>query len=253
MDAAHTIRDAIARVAALRTQAQNSPALGEALRAVKQLQAQRFAGTYTDLLDQGPYGAATQFFLSELYGAHDFAERDAQFARIADALQTLFPKQVVATATTLAQLHVLTEELDCALARAWMEQPLEFDTPQALRYVRAWRQMAASAQRARQLQMVVQTGKELERLTRLPGLRLMLKLMRKPALASGLGNLQRFLESGFDTFADLAQQPDGVATFLAWVQQRETGWMDWFDGADEDACASRLAACLAQGTSPYSG
>jgi hypothetical protein len=65
--------------------------------------------------------------------------------------------------------------------------------------------------------------------------------------------LQRFLESGFDTFADLAQQPDGVATFLAWVQQRETGWMDWFDGAEEVACASRLAACLAQGTSPHSG
>jgi len=93
MDAAQTIRAAIARVESLRVRAQDTPNLGAALHAVKRLQAQRFAGTYADLLTQGAYGAATRFFLNELYGAHDFAQRDAQFARIADALQTLSPSR----------------------------------------------------------------------------------------------------------------------------------------------------------------
>jgi hypothetical protein len=191
--------------------------------------------------------------LDELYGEHDFAQRDAQFARIADALQTLFPKPVVATATTLAQLHVLTEELDFSLARAWLAVGDAADPNDALRYLRAWRQMGPSADRASQLLMVVHTGHELERLTRLPGLRLMLKLMRRPATASGLGNLQHFLETGFDTFAKLAKQPAGVRTFLAWVQERETAWIAGMDGLAEQDCLSQLTACLERGATATRG
>jgi hypothetical protein len=248
MDAAQTIRHSIERVTALRDSAQLEPALGAAVVCVKRLQAQRFAGTYADLLRQNSYRGATRFFLDELYGEHDFAQRDAQFARITDALQTLFPKPVVTVATTLAQLHLLTEELDFALADAWLacSDITDSDPFQALRYLRAWRQMGPSAERTTQLQMVVDTGHELERLTRLPGLRLMLKLMRRPALASGLGNLQHFLETGFDTFATLSRQPAGVNTFLGCVQQRETEWIDCLNAQAQNECLTRLTECLSQ-------
>lgn len=250
MEAAHTIRESIGRVVALRDAARADPALGAAVQAIKRLQAQRFAGTYADLLEQSSYCGATRFFLDELYGDQDFSQRDAQFARIADALQTLFPKPVVAMATTLAQLHVLTEELDFGMAHAWLAcaEPAEpADMPQALRYLRAWRHVGQSADRTAQLQMVMDTGQELERLTRLPGLRLMLKLMRRPALASGLGSLQHFLETGFDTFAALAKQPGAVNTFLGWVQQREAQWIDRLYRADEPDCLGLLQSCLARG------
>ena len=42
--------------------------------------------------------------------------------------------------------------------------------------------------------------------------------MRAPAAAAGLGDLQRFLESGFDTFAAMK----GARDFVATVQTRET-------------------------------
>ena len=253
MEAAHTIRESIGRVVALRDAARADPALGAAVLSIKRLQAQRFAGTYADLLGQGHYRGATRFFLDELYGAQDFSQRDAQFARIADALQNLFPKPVVAMATTLAQLHVLTEELDFGMAHAWLDCAEPADLPQTLRYLRAWRQVGQPDKRTAQLQMVVETGHELERLTRMPGLRLMLKLMRRPAQASGLANLQQFLETGSDTFAALARQTGAVNTFLGWVQQRETEWIDCLYRANEANCLARLQDCLnrgAQATSP---
>jgi hypothetical protein len=41
--------------------------------------------------------------------------------------------------------------------------------------------------------------------------------MRKPAQAAGLGDLQKFLETGFDAFGAMK----GAAEFLAWVGERE--------------------------------
>ena len=94
------------------------PPLQAALGRVKRVQSRRFAGTYADLLAAGPYSAATRFFLDELYSDKDYAERDAQFARIAGAIESLFPAQIADTAVDLAQLHALTEELDQAMAVA---------------------------------------------------------------------------------------------------------------------------------------
>jgi hypothetical protein len=246
MDAAETIRHSISRVVALRGEARADPALGLAVQSIKRLQAQRFAGTYADLLGQDTYRGATRFFLDELYGEQDFSQRDAQFARIADAIQTLFPKPVVAMAQTLAQLHGLTEELDFGMARTFLEIN-SADLPEGLGYLRAWRRLGQLPDRSAQLQMVTGTGRELERLTRLPGLRLMLKLMRRPAMAAGLDNLQRFLETGFDTFAALAKKPGAVNHFLGAVRERETEWITSLGQASEAECLARLQSCLVRG------
>ncbi len=122
MDAAQTIRDAVARVSCLRDMHARDPDLLDRVKAVKSYQATRFAGSYADLLEGGSYRDAARFFLEELYSDRDYADRDAQFGRIAGALQTLFPKQVVATAVSLAQLHILTEEMDHAMALSWSDQ-----------------------------------------------------------------------------------------------------------------------------------
>jgi len=109
MQASTQIRESISRVVALRQRVAEQPELALALHTVKHLQAQRFAGTYQDLLHSASYAACANFFLEELYSAKNFAERDAQFARIAGALQRTFPEQVVATAVALAELHNLTD------------------------------------------------------------------------------------------------------------------------------------------------
>jgi hypothetical protein len=71
--------------------------------------------------------------------------------------------------------------------------------------------------RERQIALMLAVGSALDRYTRNPLLRHSLRLMRGPAHAMGLGTLQEFLESGFDTFRDMR----GAAFFLDTVATRE--------------------------------
>ncbi len=246
MDAANTIQDAVARVNALRSEVATRSDWQDAATAIKSLQARRFAGTYADLLSGAVYADATRFFLAELYSEKDYADRDAQFARIAGPLQKFFPQRVVDTAVMLAQLHVLTEELDHDMAMAWVQQQ-DIDDD-ALRYLQAWRTVASGDKRKTQLDTVLEVGHELERLVRLPGLRMALKMMRRPARASGLGALQSFLEAGFDTFSGLVHGPDrGSAQFLEIIASRESVWLDRLSCMPVAESSALLASCLQLG------
>lgn len=242
MEAAQLIRSAVAEVSLLRQACSAEPALHEAVVRVKRLQARRFAGTYADLLRGGQYAAAARFFLEELYSDKDYAERDAQFSRIAGAVQRLFPQPVVATAVSLAQLHALTEELDHHLGQAWLSAGACMTD--AERYVAAWRAVGRRPEREQQLKVVLGIGVELARLTRTPGLRLMLKMMRGPAAAAGLSSLQRFLETGFDTFGEMARRRNGAEAFLAMVEERESALLALLFDADPVACETQLLQTL---------
>lgn len=253
MDAAQTIRDAVTRVSRLREAHASDPGLCARVNAVKAFQSARFAGTYADLLQGGPYRDAARFFLDELYSDKDYADRDAQFGRIAGALQTLFPKQVVATAVSLAQLHILTEEMDHAMGVSWPEGDFNGKTSRLAGYISAWRLVGRRNERNRQLQVVQEIGVEMARLTRMPGLRLMLRMMRKPAHAAGLGSLQEFLESGFDTFSGMTRQPQGVETFLSIVNERESALIALLFDSDPVACETELARILGQAHGPATG
>jgi len=245
MEAAHKIRQAVTEVSQLRHASQAQPALAEAVRAVKRTQARRFTGTYADLLAGGPYMAAARFFLDELYSDKDYAERDAQFARIAGAIERFFPADVAKTSVALAQLHALTEQLDLALARAWLELD-SAGLSEGARYVHSWRIVGRRVDRDNQLSVVLGIGDEMIRLTRTPGLRLMLRMMRAPAVAAGLSSLQQFLESGFDTFAGMAKRPGGAEGFLATIRSRESRLIGMLFDAELVACETEMARVLGQ-------
>jgi hypothetical protein len=238
MDSSTRIRDAIIQVAQIRAEAHTHPELAQAVSAIKRFQAQRFAGTYRDLLQKAPYTQAVRFFLDELYSEKNYARRDDQFARIASALERLFPKPVVQTAESLAQLHLLTETLDLAMAKHWHADPQRNDVA---RYISAWRTVGLRDQRNAQLAQVLALGRELDHLTRTPGLRLMLKMMRGPANLAGLGDLQRFLEAGFDTFAAMGRQTGATTFFLDTVATRETHTFELLFDADFVACETQLS------------
>ena len=204
-------------VAGLRAARDADPLLADWVKALKAYQSRRFATTYDDLLAQPRYQAATRFFLEELYGPQEFAERDPQFSRVVPALVRLFPQAVVQTVEHLAQLHALSETLDDAGARHLMRQLAPGAAVDAPAYARAWQ--ATGRADARQLQIVLALGigQALDGFTRSRLLRSSLRLMRGPAQAAGLGALQRFLEAGFEAFAAL----QGAAPFMAWVGARE--------------------------------
>ena len=245
MEAARTIRDAVGAVARLRQSAAGDSRLLDALGELKRLQSRRFAGTYADLLQGGGlYQPAAAFFLDELYGDKDYARRDEQFARIAGAVETLFPSHVAETAAALARLHALTEDLDLQMARLWLRR--DEQESNARRYAGAWRDLGRRREREDQLHSVIRLGEELARLTRKPGLRTMLRMMRGPASAAGLGALQHFLELGFDTFAGMSRQRGGVEHFLGTVRQREEALFAFLYEQDLGACEAELSRILGQ-------
>lgn len=188
------------------------PTLDARVQALKAWQQRRFADTYADLLADPRYAAATRFFLQELYGPGDYRQRDAQFARVIPTLTRLFPAEVVDTVAKLARLHALSERLDTRMAEQLASPDI---TPEA--YAAAWRACGEPEARQHQIELTMAVGESLDRLTRKPLLRQSLKLMRGPAQVAGLGALQHFLETGFDTFRAMR----GAATFLATVRQRE--------------------------------
>jgi hypothetical protein len=250
MDAAQTIREAVSKVFALRSERVANPQLGSAIAEVKLFQARRFSKTYVDILSGGTYQGAAKFFLEELYGDKDYSHRDTQFSRIAGALQKLLPQQALATAVLLAKLHAMTEELDHVMGFAWLDLkndslatgllPGGTKTEPDLHYIQAWRGVGRRAERRLQLTSVLDIGRNLSRLTQTPGLRLMLKMMRRPAEAAGLGDLQHFLEGGFDTFAKMTTIKNAAQGFLGLIEQRETTLLDNLFDTPPDEMAARL-------------
>ena len=240
MQASQQIRDAMARVAQLRQVASGPGELAQAFQAVKRLQSRRFVGTYPDLLSHPTFAPSATFFLEELYSAKDYSARDAQFSRIAGALERTFPASVLATVLALTKLHQQTEELDMAMAQAWCQFTA---LPEAARYVAAWRAVGQRTERNWQLSTVLEVGQTLGHLTRKPGLRLLLKMMHRPAELAGLGSLQGFLESGFDHFQGMAKS-GSVEAFLNTIRTRESGWINRLFDASPDNCETELARTL---------
>ena len=189
-----------------------TPGLDEKVVALKRYQQQRFSHSYADLLESPRYGAAARFFLDELYGPSDFTRRDAQFARVVPALVRLFPTEIVETVAALAELHALSETLDTL-----MGAQLEEEAIAGIEYVVAWQATGRMAERNTQIALTLDVAGRLDRFTRRVLVRNSLRLMRGPARAAGLTELQRFLEAGFDTFRAM----HGAQEFIATVSQRE--------------------------------
>lgn len=222
---ADRLLQSLARVDAQRLRRREDGRLAEQVVRLKAFQQARLRLTYPDLLSHPTWGPAAHFFLEELYGPQDFAQRDKGLARVVPTLVRLFPRDVVATVDRLLQLHALSEELDSAMAEASAGDPsVAADaTWTGERYGRSWRSVDRRADREWQIVTVVELGSQLDRLTRLPGLRQSLRLMRGPAQLSGLGALQSFLERGFDAFRAMG----GAGRFLAVIDERERLWLEW--------------------------
>ncbi|PIQ55111.1 MAG: hypothetical protein COW02_03690 [Comamonadaceae bacterium CG12_big_fil_rev_8_21_14_0_65_59_15] len=235
MSASRQIRAALQQIESARSEVRASSALTCAVREVKRYQSQRFATTYQDMLTSDIYGRCARFFLEELYSECDYTQRDAQFAKVAGVIDATFPEPVIDLTVTLAQLHLATETLDLRMAQVWREAP---HLVAGQRYARAWAALDSQADRQWQLDTVLGIGRELGKLTRKPTLRLLLKMMRQPAKVAGLGELQRFLESGFDHFAELSKRPQALKDFLSTIQTREQAWIDQLETTTTPACES---------------
>jgi hypothetical protein len=211
LDLTGTVQTHLGQVETMRAARAADPALAARVASIKRYQHERFARDYADLLASERYGPATRFFLDDLYGPADFADRDAQFSRIVPAMARLLPTDVMLTVARLAELHALSESLDQEMARRITGEVDERS------YRVAWNAVGREADRQRQLDLLIAIGASLDQHTRTPMLKTTLRLMRSPAKAAGLAQLQSFLERGLAAFTAMR----GAANFLDRVSANE--------------------------------
>lgn len=191
------LRTDLARVATERLCARRDPTVGAARIALKRFQSARMARTHADLLASRDTRDAARFFLDDLYGPQDLTQRDADLERIVSAMERLLPLSALRTVAEAIALDALSESLDSAMADRLGCDFSEGD------YIAAYCAASAAADRARQIDQVELAGNSLCDLVCIPLIGGTLKMMRGPAKLAKLGELQNFLERGFNAFKSM--------------------------------------------------
>lgn len=207
------------RVARLHDERAANPGLTAALDRLACWQAERLGATYADLAAQERYAEAIAFFETDLYGNADFAQRDADIARVVPVMMLMLPASVIATLAQAMELNALSHELDRALLALLPRADGEFT---AAEYGRAYRAMGNRPARERQIELIGEIGAALDGYVRKPLIEAALVMMRQPARLAGLAVLHDFLERGFSAFRRMR----GAREFLATIDARERELMD---------------------------
>jgi hypothetical protein len=192
-------------------------------------QSQRLAETYADLEQVGRYRRAMAFFLDDLYGPHDFTRRDADLERITPMLASMLPGRVLQTVGCAVEVNALTGELDIGMLEAMGPPDRDGRLVTVARYCRAYRASGRAAERRHQIDLIDAVGRALDHYVNMPFLHSALKMMRFPARIAGFGELQDFLERGFDSFAGIG----GADHFLGTIRERELALMERILGGDD--------------------
>lgn len=189
---------------------------------LRQWQVDRLAQTHEDLLRNKRYGRACQFFLSDIYGAQDFSQRDADAENVYRTMRKYLPDRLLITMGKTIALNKITQQLDAHLLEALVNRLGMTDTLTTEMYAEAYRLCDNYETRQKQLDMVLDVGRGVDNLTRIPMIGMVLRAARRPANRSGWSELQDFMERGFAAFKEMR----GADQFLAIVEQRERQILD---------------------------
>ncbi|HEX7644722.1 MAG TPA: hypothetical protein VF472_21165 [Burkholderiaceae bacterium] len=204
--------------------ASKDPEAAAARIALRRFQSARMAQTHADLLAGEHTRDAARFFLDDLYGTHDFTQRDADIERIIPMMEKLLPASALQTIAEAIELDALSEILDRAMATRLGSRVTESS------YIEAYREAGTRRDREKQISHIRSVGDALCELVRVPLIGGTLAMMRGPAKLAGLSELHDFLDRGFRAFKQMRRPRDFVDT----VVRRETEIMErLYDGVNE--------------------
>jgi len=186
--------------------------------ALRGWQAQRLGECFADLRTDPRHAAATEFFLTDLYGEHDVSWRARDLERMLPTLRRWLPVAMLETVAEALALDLLSQQLDLALAEAHERLTGPRARIDERNYAEAYRASSSRADRERQIELIISVGEALDAIVKKPLVFTILRLARGPAAAAGLGKLQSFLERGFGAFRTMG----GAEHFLATIGGRET-------------------------------
>ena len=211
----------IAEVAELRRGALADPELGRRRLVLREWQVSRLARTHADLLGSDRYRQAASFFLSDLYSPKDCGERDVELERILPLMNSMLPLSGLRALLLAIEVDALSERFDVAMVHVLGEQ---LDGPRLKQeaYAAAYRKVGDRPGREMQVRLIGETGEALDAFAHKPFVRMALKMMHGPAKLAGLGELQVFLERGFDAFRTMRD----AGEFLELIVSRERAFSD---------------------------
>lgn len=180
-------------------------------------QSVRLSRTHADLLRDPRFSQACRFFLSDIYAPKDFTQRDHDGHRIYNFMNRFLPEQVLVPLAAALEVNSLTQQLDLALAESMTRYLGVTDRFQTWQYEEAYRLCDNYDVRARQIGLIVEVGKHLERLRYVPFVGTTLHVARGPAKRLGWQQMQDFLERGFVAWKSL-REPH---VFLEAIESRE--------------------------------
>jgi hypothetical protein len=184
---------------------------------LRRWQARRLETSFAHFLNDPKRRAAALFFLTDVYGEQDFSRRDANVAKVMPMMQRVLPAAVLGTVADGIELGALTQALDLRMAETLHRLAPGRKKLDADLYAKAYREVGHARLREHQIDLIANVGVGLARAVRMPGVITLLKLSRGPARATGLGELQGFLERGFAAFSALG---DGKG-FVRDIEQSE--------------------------------
>lgn len=193
-------------------------------------QSRRLGTTYADLLGHPRYEPACRFFLDDLYGPRDFSQRDYDLTRMYEFAQTFVPAALIQPLARTVELHFMTHALDAQLLDALVNKLGVTDRITTALYAEGYRVCDNYAERARQIDMIVEIGELLDRLVRVPLIGAAVTVARGPARRAGWVELTDFLERGYTAFRHMK----GATFFLSTVRQREMRSLDKIFARDPD-------------------
>jgi len=205
------------RNAELRDVFAGEPARQQRLAELQKWQSARLMRSHDDLHRNPRYRLAVEFFFNELYAGGDPRARDRDLQKVQRVMERLLPAEALRALCLAIELEILSQELDAEVARALPSGPVTVPS-----YAEAYRAAGRRQDRERQIDMMGDIGRYLDRVVRKPVVRGLVRLARGPAHAAGFGLLQDFLESGLNAFEAM----HGADEFLALVREREMRTME---------------------------
>lgn len=181
---------------------------------LREWQSQRLGQSFGALRGHARFGAAAEFFLSDLYGAADASWRDRDLARVLPTMLRWLPTGVLASLADALELDLISVRCDLGLVEHLPDGRIDVD-----RYAEAYRRSGDFGARARQIDLIGGVGRELEAIVRKPFVLGVLKLARGPARGAGFGELQAFLERGFSAFRAMGRADEFLQTITIGEQR----------------------------------
>ncbi len=195
-----------------------STGIAPELARLREFQCRRIAQTYRDFAAQPQYASVMQFFLDDLYGPRDYAQRDHDAERAHNFLKKFVPAEMLKLATDAIELTRLSHNLDETLLRVLAN---EFGAPQQLTaelYAKAYRRCDNYAERQEQIELLVNVMRDAADTAHMLLTAPALRLAKGPAYAAGWNEMYEFLERGHHAFAQV-KHPE---KFLNAIEERET-------------------------------